>query len=291
MIYRILGWGRLVFRLVWRQNIEPVVKKLWEVLRKKTQSKDFPVKTFEKIPPHWLEYLHELTPNLNEEEVERNTILSPTQYYMRLALLRDIERAEGWEIKAAIENPLRFRNELSDIAYYLYRTLNESTPKEWKKMKIEDPNLDAIRIMVALKGMEGIVGYESLLDIFRNTPEKIPQLIQDAIAMDELGELQEVGHGGAGIVRGGEQDMIDSIKEEIQFAKDKLEEDPENKELKSRLKMWENKLRQLAGEGGSGTRAHPLASYSSYCTPGHPPAPYSSCGLGSRPAGTRAAVE
>ena len=80
------------------KKFEPDLKKLWNIIREKTRKSDIPVKNWGNVTARDLDYLKDITPNLTKEEVEKNTDheaptggLSPPEWHMRKALLRDVE--------------------------------------------------------------------------------------------------------------------------------------------------------------------------------------------------------
>jgi len=182
------------------KDFETDLKKLWDIIREKTKKDDIPVKTWGNVTARDLDYLKDMIPNLSTEEVTRwrGERLSPPEWFLRKALLKDVDRIEDEKLREGITDKQKFRADLSDIAFTLYKALKDNLAKEFKKLPVEDRQFDPIRIVEALKTMTQKVGYQEMVDFFHKDRGAFDELLLDSVDQDDFEGLKEVGHGGAG---------------------------------------------------------------------------------------------
>eukprot|EP00663_Eupelagonemidae_sp_cell21sb_P008543 gene8543-6162_t len=192
---------------LWKEQEPPELKQLWDLLREKTGKKDVPVRTWANATMRDMRYLHYLTPNLNETQLLERAILSPKEFYLQQSMIRDAERMTP-QLREMVENPREFRGRVSDIAFYIYKALKDNTPSGFRKLNLEDPNLDTLRVVQVLVQMIRNGGLQGMVELFyadRNEFERFTgRAVADAGMQDEFDmENFAEGHGGAGVAAGG----------------------------------------------------------------------------------------
>ena len=200
---------------VWKSDsVQHYLKELWSTIQKNTSTQQVPVKGFSKLNGRDLQYLAGVTRgNLTMEEV-KEVYLSPLQYWMYNALNDVMESrpvmtaSPGYlDLTSHITDGVLFKEQLSDIAFYLWKALKDTTPDGFKKFSVDNVNFDAIRIYVALAKMTEKEDVEHIHNLYKEKPERFKELVVESVDMDDF-DIDDVkeGHGGAGAQLGEKED-------------------------------------------------------------------------------------
>ena len=200
---------------VWKSDsVQQYLKEVWSTIQKNTSTHQVPVKGFSKLTGRDLQYLAGITRgNLTMEEV-KEVYVSPLQYWMYNALNDVMESrpimtgSAGYlDLTSHITDGVLFKEQISDIAFYLWKALKDTTPDGFKKLSVDNVNFDAIRIYVALAKMTEKESVEHIHNLYQEKPEQFKELVVESVDMDEF-DIDDVkeGHGGAGAQLGEKED-------------------------------------------------------------------------------------